>query len=348
MTTHRAAIVGCGGRADEHAVAYGPQLSAKLVACCDLDRDRAEAFAAVHRVPQALTSIAELAELDRLDLVHVVTPGNGRVDVVEAVLAVRPRALLIEKPIAVRPSELERLEHLGREAGVPIYVNHQLRFHSSVNWLRQQLAGGAIGPIRSGRASVRSSLQEQGCHALDMVHYLLRSAAPFRRVFAQASGWESAPMPDSPAYTAAVIEVDAGWRLYLEAGEPGAPHWRGEEDRWLHSGVELVGEEGVAGWSLNRGAWVRDRRGENALPAEYLPTDRAAQTRLTATLLEALEHGTDHRNALVHARVAADTIFAIERSAAERAWVEVADGASDADVEALRTELVGAPLAVDA
>ena len=51
MNVIKLAIVGTGGMAHSHAKAFGAIRGSKLVAACDVVRERAQAFADKHAIP---------------------------------------------------------------------------------------------------------------------------------------------------------------------------------------------------------------------------------------------------------------------------------------------------------
>src|SRR5688572_26336938 len=67
------AIIGCGVIAPTHARAIRSIDGARLVACCDLERPRAEKLAADFDIPHAYTDFHELLRRLDVDIVHVVT-----------------------------------------------------------------------------------------------------------------------------------------------------------------------------------------------------------------------------------------------------------------------------------
>src|ERR1043166_3363352 len=123
---HRAAILGCGPRAVGHAEAYAHVTSGRLVAACDMDRGRLEAFCDRFGIAERFTDLRQMLKSVRPALLHVVTIPE-RLEVTRAALQPPPHALLMEKPLSCRPSAGYGILAACSEAQVPLYVNHQLR-----------------------------------------------------------------------------------------------------------------------------------------------------------------------------------------------------------------------------
>jgi len=142
---YRVAIVGTGGIATAHAAALaGLAGRATLVAVCDTDGARADAFAAEWSHPAVFTDLAELLRLERLDLVHICTPPGSHVALAELCLRAGVPAL-IEKPPALSLADMAGLALTQQETGVPVLTVFQHRFGSAAVRLRELLGAGVLG-----------------------------------------------------------------------------------------------------------------------------------------------------------------------------------------------------------
>ncbi|WP_460404882.1 methyltransferase [Actinophytocola sediminis] len=336
MPPFRAVLVGCGPRGEGHANAYALADDVDLVGCCDLDAARAADFAERFGIATFGDNLDEVLAACRPDLVDVCTPASVRLPVVTAALAAQPSALLVEKPLSWLPEEARQLAAAAEAADVRLFVNHQLRFLPPVVELRDLIASGAIGDVRSIRATTQWSLLEQGTHLFDLVSFLLGDRVEFHRVVAQAVGWEpNAALPPAPFYTQGVVLADGDRRVYFECG-PQAPTWPGRDQPWHQAGIELTGSNGHATWSLNRG-WTcvsGDRRWENLYLHDDL--DDRTEARLLDDLVAATRTGAAHQADVAIALRSFDVVMAAERSALRRQWVELPARCVDADVRQLR------------
>src|SRR4051812_40850434 len=98
MKPVRVALVGCGKVASIHAAALGSLPEAEFVAACDVSAERANAFAAKHRVTP-FTDLATMLRDARPEAVIIGTPhplhAEAAVRAAEAGVHV-----LVEKPLA--------------------------------------------------------------------------------------------------------------------------------------------------------------------------------------------------------------------------------------------------------
>jgi predicted dehydrogenase len=276
---YRAAILGCGPRAISHAEAFAHVTRGQLVAACDQDRPRLDAFCDRFQIEQRFTDLRQMLENVGPDLLHVVTtPERDRL--LPELLGAPPRAILMEKPLACRPAPGYAIVQACREAGVPLYLNHQLRHHASFARVREAVLGAEFGELVSLRATGKGRLTEQGTHMLDLLSFL-QDDAPVRSLLAQAEGAASFrrthPSPDN-------VLISLRWRddvpVTVETGAA-SPTWRSESDFWLNKGVEAVGTRGFIACSANHGWWMVTDRGAWSEEYRYRDEDLLAQARLT-------------------------------------------------------------------
>lgn len=139
----KAGIVGCGAIAGNHVSAYGAADGVEVVACFDIDDDRARTFAAEHGIPQPVSSLDELFDLG-IDVISVCTPHPTHEAVVVAA-AERGVHVLCEKPIAVDVASAERMVEACERAGVTFGCVFQRRLWPAAMRIRAAIDDGRIG-----------------------------------------------------------------------------------------------------------------------------------------------------------------------------------------------------------
>lgn len=149
------ALLGCGRIAKRHAelLGTGQIAGAKMVAVCDVQRDRAEAFGAKYGVP-AFQSIDEMLRDGRIDAVSVLTPSGMHADHAVAV-ANSGRHVIVEKPMALTLVDAQRMIEASDRAGVRLFVVKQNRFNVPVVKAREALDAGRFGKLVLGTVRVR-------------------------------------------------------------------------------------------------------------------------------------------------------------------------------------------------
>ena len=145
-------IVGTGLIARFHANAVEASDRLRLVACVDVDRARAEAFAA-ERGCAPYTDLDEALARGDVGIVSVATP-SGAHD--EAVLAAARHRIpvLVEKPLAITSERCDRLIAACRESGTPLGGIFQTRFTEDFEKAKRAVSSGELGRITFARVDV--------------------------------------------------------------------------------------------------------------------------------------------------------------------------------------------------
>jgi predicted dehydrogenase len=143
----RVAVVGMGGIGNTHASCYLKDPLAKLVAVCDVVKDKADAAAAKHGV-KAYLSLKELLANEELDFVDVTTGGyeNGSWHYEPAMEAMAAgHHVLCEKPLSNDIGEARELVRYAAEHKLYLGCNLNHYFTPTAARARQYMDEGAIG-----------------------------------------------------------------------------------------------------------------------------------------------------------------------------------------------------------
>src|SRR5690606_29326521 len=148
----RLAIIGTGGMANTHAKRFAEIRGCRLVAAIDVDRARAEKFAAEHKIPAVFTSVAEALAGAEFDAVSIVTP-----DAFHAALSIQclkaGKHVLCEKPLALNHADAKRMVAAAKKAGVINMVNLSYRDWPCIQAVETLVRRGVLGEIRHVEAS---------------------------------------------------------------------------------------------------------------------------------------------------------------------------------------------------
>ena len=147
------AIVGCGDIAGYVALVSKLIPQIRLAACCDVDFERAQAFARRHGIRQVFTEYADLLARGSCQAVYLAVPHDLHFRMIlEAVAAGKP--VLVEKPLARALSEGVQLVETACQRGVKVGVNYQYRYDGGCYALARAVQAGRLGQIHSIRINV--------------------------------------------------------------------------------------------------------------------------------------------------------------------------------------------------
>ena len=184
MTTYDVAFIGTGAdpetptsegfaMAYEHAAAYEKLDSCRLVACADIVRENAAAFAETHGIPEQsiFEDYQEMLATVEPDIVSICTPPATHADlVVGAAESGVLDAIHCEKPMALTWGGARRMAAACEAADVALTFNHMRRFGDPFRDAKALLDDGAIGDLQRIEYNW-GNFYDNGTHAIDLCNY---------------------------------------------------------------------------------------------------------------------------------------------------------------------------------
>jgi predicted dehydrogenase len=269
----RVGVIGAGVGA-LHLAAYTQSPRVEVVALAGLDDERVRRVAAEYQVPQTFRDYSDLLAVPSIDAVSVCLPNALHAPVTIAALQAG-KHVLVEKPLARTAAEGQTMIEAAADVQRVLMIAFNQRYRGDVQWLKQYIAGGALGQIyyakahwmrRSGIPRLGSwfvskeqagggPLVDLGVHVLDIALYLMDEPRPLA-VSASTyaafgprglKGWPGREQfsDDQRLYevedlASAFLRLEGGATLLLEASW--AAHTAAGDD----FGVTLYGTEGGA------------------------------------------------------------------------------------------------------
>jgi predicted dehydrogenase len=163
-----------------------------LIACMDIDGERARAFQAQSGAKRAYTELEPMLGSPDIDGVMIVTPTNLHVDQV-VMAAEAGKHVYCEKPMARTVGEADKMIESCRANHVKLQVAFMKRFNRSFQLAKQVIDEGTLGDVfelratwdnartatsatanyRHRRTSGGGFLQEDGSHPIDVCRWWL-------------------------------------------------------------------------------------------------------------------------------------------------------------------------------
>ncbi len=186
-------IIGLGVIANTHAAAIDAIDGAELVACLDVNMERADSFGREF-VCTAYTNIDEFLAHDGLEIVNICTPSGLHLD--GAVAAARAgKHLIIEKPLEVTIERCDKIIKAAEENRVLLSGIFPSRFHAAARIVKKTVDSGRLGKIVLADAYVKwfrtqeyydssgwrgtwkldggGALMNQSIHAVDLLQWFM-------------------------------------------------------------------------------------------------------------------------------------------------------------------------------
>lgn len=155
MNNAKVAIIGCGRISGHHCRAIDKTNGVELVAVCDLQSEKAEAYSKEFGV-KAYTNYHEmLIENPDINTVAVVTPSGMHFEHVLDIITRYRKNIIVEKPTFMLPSQVEQAYRVADENGVKIFAVFQNRHNKAVQRVYHGLQNGELGELRVVSVRVR-------------------------------------------------------------------------------------------------------------------------------------------------------------------------------------------------
>lgn len=142
-------LIGCGGMGSMHANCYlALKDKVKLVAIADLDKSKAETYAAQAGAKVYETG-KELLENEKVDFVDICLPTFLHTE--HALIAMEKGFdVFMEKPVCLNEEEAKALTEMQKKTGAKVQIGQVLRFWDQYVWLKEAVASGKFGKVKSG------------------------------------------------------------------------------------------------------------------------------------------------------------------------------------------------------
>lgn len=187
--TYTVAIIGTGAKRDSpdkdgYAMAYrhGPGYErledCELVACADIVRENALAFADEFGIAEenVFEDYEQMIRIVEPDIVSVCVPPKVHASIVQGCAESGVvQAIHCEKPMAMTPAECDEMVESCEANDVQLTIDHQRRFAEPFRRAKELLDDGKIGDLERVETS-EVNLFDAGCHCADMVGYMTDQA----------------------------------------------------------------------------------------------------------------------------------------------------------------------------
>jgi len=303
-----------------HADAYAklPEDCA-LVACADIVREHARAFAKRYGIERIYADYREMLEKEDLDVVSVCTWPKLHAEMTIAACCAGVRAVHCEKPMALTMGESRLMLQVADQYGTKLTFDHQRRFGKPFRKAYEILHSGEIGDLVRMEANV-GDLYDGGTHWVDMLGYF-NDETPAEWVIGQIDCREEKLAFGAP------VENQGVFHVKYRNGVVGIIV-TGEREDGLGCPFRLHGTKGIIeiGWQPDPGPMLRywrpgladwqvvDTEGDTLHGPGYI--DRAI-----AQIVGALKTGAESELCARHAMNATEIIFACYESCRRRGRV---------------------------
>jgi predicted dehydrogenase len=140
----KVAIVGCGKIADGHAAAMQTIGGCDIVGVCDREPLMAKQLYERFPIKHCFTSVNELLDQAKPDVVHITTPPEGHYEIAKLCLQ-QGCHVYVEKPFTVYAWQAQELLDLAERKDLKLTVGHNYQFTHVAQRMRELIKSGYLG-----------------------------------------------------------------------------------------------------------------------------------------------------------------------------------------------------------
>ncbi|WDQ15247.1 Gfo/Idh/MocA family protein [Rhodopirellula sp. P2] len=141
---YRGAVIGAGYFSQFHYDAWNRMSDVEIVACCDVDLDKANEVAQANGIGSAYTDYQRMLDQHEVDFVDIITRPDTHLRMVDEI-SQRGHAVICQKPLAPTVQEARELVTLTEQRGIRFMVHENFRFQPWYREMKQLMNAGAIG-----------------------------------------------------------------------------------------------------------------------------------------------------------------------------------------------------------
>lgn len=180
----RCAVIGCGrvgcGFDDysngkiirTHAGSYFKNCNTKLVALCDVDKNKLQKYGKKYKVKGLYTESSEMFENEHIDCVSICTLVDTHLRLVEKAAKYGVRGIFLEKPISNSLQSARKIIDICKAHKIVLLIDHQRRFDPFYQYLKKFILNNKLGKIQLVNIYYGRGIANSGSHLFDMLHLL--------------------------------------------------------------------------------------------------------------------------------------------------------------------------------
>tara|TARA_B100001057_G_scaffold296302_1_gene296467 strand:- start:25977 stop:26981 length:1005 start_codon:yes stop_codon:yes gene_type:complete len=158
-----------------YAAAIDRNNTLELVACVDIDIEKASSLAQRFKIAEHESSFDKLITREDPSFVIVATPDDTHFAIVSQLLSLAnpARLIIVEKPICFKWNEFQHLKAVAKEKKVEVIVNHSRRFDQRFYQLKKEIQQNTFGDLFRVDFYTYGSWKKNGIHLMDTLVYLM-------------------------------------------------------------------------------------------------------------------------------------------------------------------------------
>lgn len=332
----RFAIIGTGVIAGQHAVGIMNNPNAELVAVCDMNEEKAKAFAAEYKIARVFSDYKVMLQDPDIDAVSICTP-SGTHGEISIAAANAGKHILCEKPIETKKEKIDMIVEAVERNKVKMECVYQSRFNPIPMKVKAALDSGVFGKVLMASAYLKyyrsadyyksagwratweydggGCLMNQGVHGIDLICWFMGGVKKVSAI--TKTQLHSIEVEDAAA---AAVEYNNGAVGIIEGSTCCNPAQNARFEIYCENGCICFDDANILRWNLNgeeisfEGEFEKKELKANDDPVKNLSFKHGA---LVDDLVNSIMNDTEPSIGPKEARKAVDTILSIYQSSRE-------------------------------
>ena len=183
MNLLRCAVIGCGrigcGFDDKntskisftHAGSYFLNPNTKLVALCDIDKDKLQKYGKKYNISKLYEKSSDMYNNEDLDCVSICTLAQNHYSLVKKAVENKIRGIFLEKPISNSLYNASNIIELCKKNNVVLILDHRRRFAPFYYSVKKILKDKNFGHITKVNTFYSSGIANTGTHQFDLLRF---------------------------------------------------------------------------------------------------------------------------------------------------------------------------------
>ena len=171
--------------ATTHAQAISNCDNLNLVGIVDSDEEKAQVFADRWAAPNAFSSVDELLDTVKCDLIAICSPDETHAEILRHIIGhnTPPRFVAAEKPLCTTPDQLASIEiDMSTNKHIKVALNHVRRFDTRHQTLAKMISDETWGHLISAHWVYYGGWLHTGVHVIDTLQMLLGDTLEIKEV----------------------------------------------------------------------------------------------------------------------------------------------------------------------
>ena len=180
MNKLRCAVIGCGrigcgfdddsnGIIRTHAGSYYKNSKTKLVALCDIDKNKLKKYGTKYQVSGLYEHSFEMFKNENIECVSICTLAETHLELVKEAAKFNIKGIFLEKPISSTLLEAQKIIEICKKNKISLVIDHQRRFDPFYVKIKQLIRQKILGEIQIINVYYGSGIGNTGTHLFDIL-----------------------------------------------------------------------------------------------------------------------------------------------------------------------------------